>query len=118
LAAWFAWPNKNILMPAMMALAGVYFLSAYVIIDVPDLFGHVVLKVAGISSAVSIIGILFKQLGTEGYLQLLLIGGLSVIAATVFLLGFFIKSQNKNYLPFSSVASSLVALQHGSCCPN
>jgi len=59
-----------------------------------------VLKVAGISSAVSIIGILFKQLGTEGYLQLLLIGGLSVIAATVFLLGFFIKSQNKNYLPF------------------
>jgi len=32
LAAWFAWPNKNILMPAMMALAGVYFLSAYVLL--------------------------------------------------------------------------------------
>ncbi len=100
IAVWFASPNEALLMPAIMALAAVYFLSAFVIVPVQEAFGNTVQKVAGISSAVSVIGILFKHLAMEDYLQMLLIAGLSVIAATVLLLGLFIKSQNQNYLPF------------------
>jgi hypothetical protein len=88
-----------LLMLAMQALAGVFFLSAFSPLPIPNdnepmgfkqLFAYTIApKVLGIASAVTTVGILFYLLKMEGAKQLLFIGSSSLGAGSL-LLGFLI----------------------------
>ncbi|MFN3839574.1 MAG: hypothetical protein ACK4RF_02610 [Cyclobacteriaceae bacterium] len=100
LAAWLLGADPQVMMITLTVLAGFYFLSAFIIVQLDEIYGHVAVKVSGISSAVCVFALLFKILSLEGYRQMMMVGLLSVVAALVIMVGFFLKSQNKNYLRF------------------
>lgn len=98
LAAWFVGTPQEILQFTMFALAGFYFLSAYLVSSVKDLYGVVATKVSGIGGAVCLIGLVFMKLGMEGWMQLLLVGFLSMVPVVFILLFYWMKSQHTDYL--------------------
>ena len=100
LAAWMLGAHPEAMTITFTVLAGFYFLSTFLIIELDEVFGHVAVKISGISSAVCVIALLFKTLSMEGYQQMMLIGLLSVVAALVVMVGLFLKSQNKTYIRF------------------
>lgn len=95
--------QTSILFIALFGLATIYFLGAYIPIDIPDnqeqggfvkLFSQVIApKVLGISSAVCVIGILFYLTGLKGYQQMLLIGCASIAAASVVIFFSILKNE-------------------------
>ncbi|MCK6616895.1 MAG: hypothetical protein L6Q51_04550 [Cyclobacteriaceae bacterium] len=98
LAAWFVGKPQEILQFTMFTLAGFYFLSAYLIPPVKELFGVVATKVSGIGGAVCLIGLVFMKLGMEGWMQMLVVGFLSMVPVVLILLFYWMKSQNTEYL--------------------
>jgi hypothetical protein len=100
-------PGQTLISMSMSGLAIVFFLSAFrplVGMDRPEgelmgfidmLMFTIVPKVLGIASAVSVIGILFYLQDMKGYLQMILIGGVTIAAGTL-ILGYGIATAVKN----------------------
>ncbi len=102
------YPAKNVLMVSLSGLAIVFFLGAYqpsnIVRSDDEKFGFMDLlyltiapKLVGISMAVSLIGILFYFINAnvQGTKQMLLLGSLSGIAASVVIaIGVAIKAKN------------------------
>jgi hypothetical protein len=91
--------TETALMLSLLSLAGIFFLSAFVPLSIPDdnspmgfreLLAYAIApRVLGIASAVATIGILFYLLKFEGSEQMLLIGA-TALAAGSLILGFAI----------------------------
>jgi hypothetical protein len=92
--------GEGLLMIVMSVLAGFYFISAYFVIQLKELYGIILLKFTGIASSVCIIGILFRILRMPGALQMLSIGFVTLSIAAAGLILFFIRSQNRTYFPY------------------
>jgi len=85
------YPGANeLIMLGLSTLAGVYFLSAFMMVQVPvnskpNLYCFVLYKLIYIASAVTVIGVLFSLLKLSGADQMLLIGcaalGVSILFA-------------------------------------
>lgn len=84
------------------ALAGFYFLSSFFVPDeeLPLLFATVGIKVINISSAVSLVGIVFVLTGAEGALDMLMVGLLSLIIAGLLILYFLVTLGASKLLPY------------------
>ncbi|MBX2965086.1 MAG: hypothetical protein KF845_02990 [Cyclobacteriaceae bacterium] len=100
LVFYFTVNNQEILMVTMTTLAAFYFLSAYIKVDVEEMFGLIALKVVNISCAVCVLSLLFKTLALEGAQHMMLVGSLSIASGVLIILAMWVKSQNRNYLPF------------------
>ncbi|QOI96902.1 MAG: hypothetical protein HRU69_05060 [Flammeovirgaceae bacterium] len=98
LAAWFVGEPQELLQFTLFALAAFYFISAYLISSVKELFGVVATKVSGIGGAVCLTGLVFMKLGMEGWMQMLLVGFLSMVPVVLILLFYWMKSHNTEYL--------------------
>lgn len=98
LAAWFIGKPQELVQVLMFTLAGFYFLSAFLVPTVKDVLGVKATKVAGIGGAVCLIGLVFMKLSMEGWIQMLVVGFLSMVPVVLILLVNWIKSQNSDYL--------------------
>jgi len=91
--------DQGLFMFFMTTLATFYFLSAYLPMELKGLLEIIAMKVVGISSAVSIIGLQFHLLGLTGGGQMMVIGGTSLGFAGVILLISWIQSRNIILVP-------------------
>jgi len=93
--------SEQVVLLLGMGLAGFYFLSSFFVPDeeMPLLFATIGIKIINISSAVGVVGLIFVLTGGEGALEMLGIGLLSLVTATLLLLYFMVIAKNGKIFP-------------------
>ena len=95
-----------------MGLAGFYFLSSFFVPDeeMPLLFTTIGTKIINISSAVGVVGLVFVLTGGEGAIEMLAIGLLSLVTATLLLLYFMATAKSSKFFPLLIRVVVLIAI--------